>query len=323
MVSTSSWIVAIVVALLLFGAVIVTLGYLFGWENFWNVLQASLVSIIGIIFSGFLIFIGMMVAPYNPKVGRWIAYGGVVGLMFLLMVIEVFIIKKASDDIKFINDNTDFWGDCGTNPPKSWHSYLACALTGHQPINSGTSNVWNAFGIFGFVIFGLTIPLAILTSLLIDIVESSGVVQSPTYQKFIGFGLGFMAYRGFIVTRLIYILDIGTTGVAVIALNFIFLGGVLAYVKRAFKQWQEIEHEMDIATANSQFRKIVIETLKNANSVESLRNAFNDERFYGALKYLLGEIEAKKLQADALNAQTKSDAERVKRDISSRTARET
>jgi hypothetical protein len=107
------------------------------------------------------------------------------------------------------------------------------------PQNS--KDIWGFLGMYGFYIVGILAPLFLLTALFMDIVESSGVVQGQTYRRIIGGALGLLAYRGFIVTRLVYILDIGSTGVAVIALNFIFLGGILSYINRAFQQWRQLE----------------------------------------------------------------------------------
>ncbi|MEM0473315.1 MAG: hypothetical protein QXF88_01180 [Candidatus Aenigmatarchaeota archaeon] len=254
------------------------------------------------------IFIGMLIAPYNPKIGKIVAYFGVGLVMFALIFMEAYIIQKTvtkrGTNFEYCNSLTSSSG---------LNDIFSCLLTGHKITGSEKSD---ALAIGGFFVFSFLVPLFILVALMADFVESSGVVQNKTYQKIIGFGLGFLAYRGFIVTNLIYILDVGATGMAVIALNFIFIGGVLSYVRRVFRQWQLVENEIFLGQAKDKFRSMVLNSLKNVDSVEQLKSTINDESFKGALIFLLGETEAKKIFGKALIATTKNEMERVKAEIS-------
>lgn len=287
-------------------------GFSVGFNNVINLASIASLSIIGLIFSGFLIFIGMMVAPYYPKYGRWIAYSGVVGLMLLLLMIEFYIVQKASKDVG-VGSNMNLWKDC-SNTPGSWHIFLSCALTGHQPMQQ-TANFWDFIGIYGFLIFGLLVPLFILTALFSDFVESSGVVQNPTYQKIIGFGLGFMAYRGFIVTRLIYILDIGATGIAVIALNFIFLGGVLNYVRRSFAQFQTLEAEMEIGSDIEKLKIYLQRTADQWKTKEMVATNFSDPIFLRNLQLVVGNTITELLKDESSKIPNKAGLEKFKQEF--------
>ncbi|MCX8178307.1 MAG: hypothetical protein N3D75_00555 [Candidatus Aenigmarchaeota archaeon] len=254
------------------------------------------------------IFIGMLIAPYNPKIGKIVAYFGVGLVMFALIFMEVYIIQKTvtnrgtsfayCKDLSFSNSDLD--------------EIFSCLLTGHKITGSEKSN---ALSIGGFFVFSFLVPLFILVALMADFVESSGVVQNPTYQKIIGFGLGFLAYRGFIVTNLIYILDVGATGMAVIALNFIFIGGVLSYVRRVFRQWQLVENEIFLGQVSDKFRLMVLNSLEKVNDLQQFKTTINDEGFKGALIFILGEVEAKKIFGKALSATTKNEMERIKAEI--------
>jgi hypothetical protein len=160
-----------------------------------------------------------------------------------------------------------------------------------------------SLGVYGFYLAGFLAPLAILTALVADFVEASGVIQRPTYQKIIGFGLGFLAYRGFIVSRLIYILDIGSTGVAVIALNFIWLGGILGYINRSFKQWKTLESAEALGRFSGQHLRSLSAQADTWTTWEDVRTSFNSNDFLGSLELVLGDLDARAWKARALAKQ--------------------
>ncbi|MEM5877826.1 MAG: hypothetical protein QXF12_03000, partial [Candidatus Aenigmatarchaeota archaeon] len=148
-----------------------------------------------------------------------------------------------------------------------------------------------------------------------DFVESSGVVQNPTYQKIIGFGLGFMAYRGFIVTRLIYILDIGATGVAVIALNFIFLGGVLNYVRRSFAQFQILEAEMEIGEDVEKLKIYLQRTSDQWKTKEMVATNFSDPIFLRNLQLVVGNTITESLKDESSKIPNRAALEKFKNEF--------
>ncbi|MEM5777376.1 MAG: hypothetical protein QXJ06_02920 [Candidatus Aenigmatarchaeota archaeon] len=256
------------------------------------VISSLFLLLIGFTMSGFIIFIGMMIAPTYPKIGRYLSYVGVIGIMILLIIIEGSIIGLSGFNLgkKFIQNNYSLWTECDQTPINSIN-FLSCALTGHQPLPTKVEDIWGWLGIYGFYIFGLIAPLFILTALFADFVETSGFVQNPKYQKIIGFGLGFMAYRGFIVTRLIYILDIGSTGVAMIALNFIWLGGILGYIRKSFQQWKLLEEESELKNYIPNLRKNLIAIIDSWQSVAMAIDALNSRKFKNSLSLFLDAVD--------------------------------
>jgi hypothetical protein len=73
-----------------------------------------------------------------------------------------------------------------------------------------------------------------------------------------------IAYRGFAVTNMLEILSLGTIGIALLALNLIFLGGLLAYIHRVFEKWKPIENAMGIVRAGANARKLLREYTRAA-----------------------------------------------------------
>jgi len=240
--------------------------------------------------SGFLIFGGLMIAPLHPKGGRYLAYIGVVGIMVLLLIIETSLI-----DLR-INTYLEgkLWTDC-QQTPKNVISFVSCAITGYQPAPQGATDIWGMMGVYGFYIFGLVAPLVILTALFTDFVKASGVIQSTTNERIIGLGLGFMAYRGFVVSRLIYILDIGSAGIALIALNFIWLGGILGYINRSFKQWQTLEAEMELSIDMPNVARNLKRIADEWKGSKQVAGDFADPIFLRNLTLIVGTVEAQKL----------------------------
>ncbi len=294
------WVSIIALAIIAPFAIIFLLSILAGGFSI-GVISSLIMVFILLGLSGFLIFLGLLIAPTYPKIGKYLAYGGVVGLMILLLIIETSIIGISGYKIGKNYVSGNFWSSC-TSTPNSIISFLTCSITGHQPLPSSTKDIWGFFGVYGFYLFGLFVPLIILVALFADFVEVSGVVQNPTYQKIIGFGLGFMAYRGFVVTKLIYILDIGSTGIAVIALNFIWLGGVLGYIRRSFRQWQLLEAEQELATDMPRLARNLQAIANNWRNKEMVAASFSDPVFMRNLTLIVGAVKAQQLADQSTKA---------------------
>ncbi|MCS7135262.1 MAG: hypothetical protein NZ893_02380, partial [Candidatus Aenigmarchaeota archaeon] len=101
-------------------------------------------------------------------------------------------------------------------------------------------------------------------SLFQDFVISSGVIRRPKAQKIVGACLGLIAYRGFAVTNLLEILSLGTLGIALLALNLVFLGGLLAYLHRVFERWRPLEAAMNIVRSSAAFRRSLRDYIRAA-----------------------------------------------------------
>lgn len=258
----SRWQIIGILALIVFAPVGLLLGLLL-FQVISGPAIATIVASLGIfliflLLSGFVIVIGMMVAPHNPSVGRVISYIGVLGAMFLLFILEISIIGVAAKS--FIDKGGPFkFLTCENLGSSNIITAFSCAITGFTPVPQAfdKNNIWNFIGAYGFWFFGFLIPLGILGALFTDGVESSGMVQNTTYQKVIGWGLGFLAYRGFIVSKLIFLLDIGSVGMAVVGFNFLMMGILFSWVKRLFDAYKPIEQASNLVRSNEVIRNNV------------------------------------------------------------------
>ncbi|MEM5777375.1 MAG: hypothetical protein QXJ06_02915 [Candidatus Aenigmatarchaeota archaeon] len=231
-------------------------------------------SILLLIFSGGLLLLGIIIGYSHPRVGKIIAYTGIACVLLFLLFIEVSIVtyeKNKSNEQSIFEKckklpviDQDF-----TSLPDS----LSCILTGYLPKDN--SNL----SIIGYWIFGITIPLLITSGIFLDLVQSSGIITNRMSQRFLGWGLGFLAYRGLVVSNLIYIIDFISAGMAVIVLNFIFVGGLLAYTNKVFSQWKSIEDAVEfgksiqIARINS--KRILEQAIKQCRSGSAVNDVYN------------------------------------------------
>ncbi|MEM5799053.1 MAG: hypothetical protein QXZ43_00060 [Candidatus Aenigmatarchaeota archaeon] len=248
-------------------------------EDFLNKLNdfvmKGFLSILLLIFSGGLLLLGVIIGYSHPGVGKIIAYTGIACVLLFLLFIEVSVIslnekKESNEKFKFENcKKLPVFDKDFTRLPDS----LFCILTGYLPKDD--SNLY----IIGYWIFGITIPLLITSGIFLDLVQSSGIITNRMSQRFLGWGLGFLAYRGLVVSNLIYIIDFISAGMAVIVLNFIFVGGLLAYTNKVFSQWKSIEDAVEfgksiqIARINS--KRILEQAIKQCRSGSAVNDVYN------------------------------------------------
>lgn len=225
--------------------------------SFWSFLTKYVIYILFFMGSGFLVFLGMLLSSLNPKVGRIISYLGLTGIMVFLIILEMYFFAPFLENYSKVNEK---FFSCIDD------SDILCIFLGTKTYRA---NIWENIGFYLFIV---AIPLVILISIFIDFIGASEVIRSPKLRTIIGICMGFLAYRGFLVTKLIYILDIGSIGVATIAVNFIWLGGILGYVKRSFAQWRILEEEQkmanDIRDASTRLLAIA-NTWKTANQIKT------------------------------------------------------
>ncbi|MBU5688333.1 MAG: hypothetical protein KQA41_02150 [Candidatus Aenigmarchaeota archaeon] len=248
-------------------------------ENFWNVLNdlimKGFLSILLLTFSGGLLLLGVIIAYSHPRIGKIISYVGIVGVLLTLLFIEVSVVGLTG---KNRLKNEFIFQECKQLPVivedvSSLPDSLSCILTGYLPKNYST------IYIIGYWIFGIAIPLLITSGIFLDLVQSSGIITNRMSQRLIGWGLGFLAYRGLVVSNLIYIIDFISAGMAVIVLNFIFVGGLLAYTNRIFSQWKSLENAIEfgksiqIARVNS--KRILEEAIKRCRSGSAVNDVYN------------------------------------------------
>jgi hypothetical protein len=273
-------------------------------ENFWNILNDVIIdglfSILLLTLSGGALILGVIIAYSNPRVGKIIAYIGIGGVLLTLVTLEVSIVGITGKNR--IKEEYVFQ-ECKNIPLikngiASMMDSLSCIITGYFPKN------YPSMYLIGFWIFGVAIPLVILGGIFLDLVESSGIIKNRVSQRLIGWGLGFMAYRGFVISNLIYIIDLVSAGMAVIVLNFIFVGGLLTYTNRVFNQWKTLEDAIELGKSQvvaAKNAKVILEqALKLANSGSDLKSikdnylsqfesVFKQTGLWGDVLILLGE----------------------------------
>ncbi len=229
-------------------------------SNFFIEFSSSIfTSLIVIALGSFLILFGVIIAGQNLRLGKTLAYIGVGVLIIGFFIVEMAYVAKSKESLKVpltercsSSSGTIFRGVNAAD-------FVTCIITGYK--YGGNYGSW-AF--LGFWIFGVIIPLLLFMSLFYDFVDASGVVKLPKSKKIVGYSLGLIAYRGFAVTNLLEILSLGTLGIALLALNLIFLGGLLAYIHRVFERWKPIEHALGIVRASANARNMLINYTKTA-----------------------------------------------------------
>jgi hypothetical protein len=292
-------------------------------------------SFILLLFSGGLIIVGVLVAPSNYRVGRILAILGVAGVLITLTIVELLMIAASTLNQMGVDlTSSKLWEEiknkaakyqnflyCGSfpvmvgpgeNPIKSVGDTFACIITGYLPAKASSAYY------IGFWIFGIVMPLLITTGIFLDLTQSSGMLQNPISQRIVGWGLGFMALRGLYATGLIFILDVTTTGMLVILLNFIFVGGLMAYTNRIFHQWEPIEAAIQRARVSSTMGVAatqilnIVENLIRQSNLQGAANMITTNQtifigaapstaFYTDLAQLAAQMSAGQIQqADAL-----------------------
>lgn len=232
-----------------------------GSFNFFKKFFTSVISSIVVVAVGsFMIIFGIIIAGHSLSAGKTITYLGVATLLIGFLILEmayvyemksaltIYTIQKCSG-----SGSTSIFG--GAN----LHEMFTCIITGYT--YKGNYGTW-AF--FSFWLFGVLIPIILFVSLFQDFVISSNVIRQKKSQKIVGLSLGLIAYRGFFVTNLLEILSIGSLGIALLALNLVFLGGLLAYIHRVFEKWTPIEYAMGIARGSVNAKRMLKEYAEEA-----------------------------------------------------------
>lgn len=278
-----------------------------------------------LIFSGGFLILGVIIAYSYPRFGKIMAYVGIAGVLLSLLFIEVGVAALTTLRDYDINPSGNLIKDfmdaakrrsnfqyCENIPVlisignekkiQSLSDSLSCIITGYVP--EGSSSVY----MIGFWIFGVIMPLILTSGIFLDLVESSGVVKNRISQRMIGWSLGFLAYRGFIVTGMIFILDFAAAGMAVIALNFIFIGGLLSYTNKIFDKWKPLENVINTGNsaklATFQIKKIIHEAINglrnNSLTIEAAKNMIS------ANLYLFDQAQAQGLKQKVTSAFSKN-----------------
>ncbi|MEM5801452.1 MAG: hypothetical protein QW350_02815 [Candidatus Aenigmatarchaeota archaeon] len=305
------WVLIIILLVSFFVAIIATAGTEF-WNTFLILLKSGLFIIIPLIFSGGFLISGVVISYSYPKIGKIMAYTGIIGVLSSLTFLEIFIIviTALENTGVNINDITSITSSeirnrtlqyamsrtlhysnflyCKDLPVfvgserniTSLSDSLSCILTGYLPKSS------KPILYIGFWIFNVVMPLLITAGIFNDLVESAGIIKNRLSRRLIGWGLGFMAYRGFLISGLILILDYAAAGMVTILLNFIFIGGLMSYTNRIFKQWQPLEDAIDMG------RSIKIGSVNVKTILRTARDLVNRNNLDGAKSLLIASQSA-------------------------------
>lgn len=214
-------------------------------------------SVIAVAIGSFLILFGVIFAGANPRTGRVLAYIGLGIFIIGLFIAEMAYVAKVSTVA-----STPMVVRCASAPTGggsglfsrvgSPAEFISCIITGYK-----YAGMYSGYAFVGFWIFGVVIPVLLLMFLFYDFVDASGVIRTPKSKKVVGYCLGLIAYRGFVVANLLEVLSIGTVGIALLAINFIFAGGILAYINRVFEQWRPIEDAMGTIRSTGRMNKLL------------------------------------------------------------------
>jgi Zn-dependent protease with chaperone function len=84
-----------------------------------------------------------------------------------------------------------------------------------------------------------------------DFIKAGGIIEHGGARAVIAVSLGLFAYRGVLVSYFIDFLAFGAFGISLLALNFIIIGGILAFGNRLLRRWQILETERFAASLMS------------------------------------------------------------------------
>lgn len=260
-------------------------------EFFTEFFTSILTSIVVIAFGSLLILFGVILAGRHLATGRTIAYIGVAILLVGFFIIEMAYVTKSKEALKVpMTERCSGSYSGGIFASGNAAEFVTCIITGYK-----YKGDYGAWAFLGFWVFGVVVPILLFISLFQDFVISSGVIKQRRSQKIVGICLGLIAYRGFAVTNLLEILSLGTLGIALLALNLIFLGGLLAYLHRVFERWRPIEAAMEIVRSSAASRKTLI------GYVDALQRAIREGDEDAAL-HLLRKIEQLTTRSDWLGS---------------------
>lgn len=219
----------------------------------WSALVSVGMWLIFIVLGAILIFSGIIAASHNSTIGKILFYIGT-----LLIIVAIFLMELRYA-LPLLQESGVTYEACTTI---NWNDLLgafACMLSGYAPAG-GTAEVTILTQIT-FWITGIIIPLFIISYIFYDFVQAGGIIANTTAQRVIAFGLGFLAFRGFLSSQFIIFLTYGSFGIALFVIDLIFAGGVMAVGNRFFMKWKEHEQLLTARASIPVSKKIVKDLL--------------------------------------------------------------
>jgi len=287
-----------IIAVIIGGGISAIASYMTG------MITSGLIFLLTLIFGSLIVIIGFISAPYfasigQPKIARWISYFGVLLIMFSFVYLEVGILSSVIGES--IKKGNAIFMPCDNFRGKSLLDMASCVLIGYYP--SG-NKLASAFAYYSIYLFGVVFPIIVIVLIFTDAVENSGIISRPLYAKLIGIGLGMMAWRGFIITRLIFVLDFGATGIALLLINLLFFGIIFNRIKLFFRTYQQLEDVIETRIEYKTWRPILEREIRAASvSAQSMRRLAADEVFLGRLQDAVGTTAARAIADEMLSVQ--------------------
>lgn len=250
--------------------------YLIDW-NLTNILSliAFSSSILALILSVVAIYLGILfsfIFPNISKYTKFIVYLGIIFFILSFFAAEITTIKSLSG----VSPSRLGWVEC--TQPKGIFNTISCLLTGYMSARP-TANLIDFLVIYGFWIYGFVFPISILSYLFIDGISSSGMIQNETYKNIIAISLSFLAYRGFIITKLMNFLYIGFFGVIIMIINLFVARLVIKKVNKLFIRFEKIEKNELNKQKAAQLKSILktkLSEMKTLPTIHSMSNFFRD-----------------------------------------------
>lgn len=269
-----------------------------------------------ILLVGGMIFAGVIASYGNPKIARWISYLGVLLIMFSFIYLEFGILSSVvSESIK---NKKAYFLPCDDFTNKPIMDMASCIVLGYAP----STGIARGLSYYSFWIFSLVVPILIIVYLFMDAVENSQIISNPFYAKIIGIGLGLMAYRGFLVTKLIFVLDFGAAGVALLLINFLFMGIIFSKVRVFFNTYQQLEDVIETRSEYKTWRPLLEREIWSASvSAEAMKKLAADAGFRTRLNNVIGESAAGTIFNEMANVQDTTQARNVAQKIINRLRR--
>ncbi len=287
-----------VIAAIIGGSISIIASYIAG------IITLGFIFFLALLFGTIIVIIGFISAPYfaslgQPKIARYISYFGALVIMFSFIYLEVGIFSSVIGES--IKKRSAIFMPCDNFAGKNLLDITSCILLGYYPIGDKLST---GFAYWSVYLFNVILPIIIIVFIFTDAVENSGIVSNQFYAKLIGFGLGMMAWRGFIITRLIFILDFGATGIALLLINLLFFGIVFNRIKLFFQTYQQLEDVIETRIEYQTWKPLLEREIRAASiSPPTMKRLAEDPDFFNRLKFVVGPVAAQAIANEMTKVQ--------------------
>jgi hypothetical protein len=231
--------------------------------------------------------------------------------MFSFVYLEVGILSSVIGES--IKKGNVIFMPCDNFGGKNLLDIASCVLIGYYP--SG-NRLASAFAYYSVYLFGVVFPIIVIVLIFTDAVENSGIIANKLYAKLIGIGLGMMAWRGFIITRLIFVLDFGATGIALLLINLLFFGIIFNRIKLFFQTYQQLEDVIETRIEYKTWRPILEREIMAASaSPHTMHTLAASEDFRSRLLTVVDAATAEAICAKMASVRTTAEAQKYANEL--------